>query len=101
MMTSDRDRFERRLKNASEAKQSKLERFQAAANDPERLAERARRVEVAVARKAEQQAKATRLLQEKEEQERQQSEVAQREAEQASLRETALEAEAAEQTAAL
>ena len=90
MKKTDRDRFDGRLKNASEAKLSRLERFQAAADDPERLAERARRDEVAIAREAKQQAKATKLLQEQKDLERQQSEDAKREEEQAALREAEL-----------
>jgi hypothetical protein len=96
MKKSNQDRFPDRLKTASEAKQNKLERFQAAADDPERLAERARKVELAANREVKRQAQATKLLQEKEALERQQSEDAKREAAQASLREVALNAELAE-----
>lgn len=96
MKNTERDRFDGRLKNASEAKQNRLERFRAAADDPERLAGRARRDEVAAAREAKQRAKSAKLLQEKEDLERQQSEDARREAEQASLREAAIKAELAE-----
>jgi len=96
MKKSNQDRFPDRLKTASEAKQNKLERFQAAAADPERLAERAKKDELAVAREVKRHAKATKLLQEKEALERQQSEDAKREAEQASLREVALKADLVE-----
>ncbi len=96
MKKTDRDRFDGRLKNASEAKQNRLERFKTAADDPERLAERDRRSEVAVARKAKQQAKAAKLLQEKADFKRQQSEDAKREAEQTSLSEAAIKEEITE-----
>lgn len=96
MKKSNQDRFPDRLKTASEAKQNKLERFQAAADDPERLAERARKGKLAAIREVKRQAQATKLLQEKDALERQQSEDAKREAEQATLREVALNAELAE-----
>ena len=38
MKNYNRDHFDGRLKNASEAKRDKLERFKAAANSPEMLA---------------------------------------------------------------
>lgn len=96
MKNSDRDRFDGRLKNASEAKQNRLKRFQAAAEDPERRAKRIRRDEAAVARKAAQQIKATKLQQEKDALEQQRKEEAEREAEKAGAREAALETEIAE-----
>jgi hypothetical protein len=95
MNKSNQDRFPDRLKTASEAKKNRLERFQAAADDPERLAERARKVQLAAVREVKRQAQATKLLQEKETLERQLSENAKHEAEQASIREEALNAELA------
>jgi|TARA_R110000787_G_scaffold37682_2_gene95546 hypothetical protein len=95
MKKSNQDRFPDRLKTASEAKKNRLERFQAAADDPERLAERARKVQLAAVREVKRQAQATKLLQEKETLERQLSENAKHEAEQASIREEALNAELA------
>ncbi len=103
MKKSDQDRFPDRLKTASEAKQSKLERFRAAAVDPERLAERARKGELAAIRDVKRQSEATKLLQKKEALEGQQTKDAKREAEKTSLREVALNAEldeAADQAAA-
>jgi hypothetical protein len=96
MKKSNQDRFPDRLKTASEAKKNRLERFQAAADDPERLAERARKVQLAAVREVKRQAQATKLLQEKETLERQLSENAKHEAEQAAIREEALNAELAE-----
>ncbi|WP_138924002.1 DUF6481 family protein [Sulfitobacter sp. BSw21498] len=96
MKKTDLDRFDGRLKNASEAKQNKLERFKAAAVDPERLAKNAQRDEAAAARKSARQAKATKLLQEKEARERQQAEIAKREEEQAEVHEAALKTELSE-----
>jgi len=96
MKKSNQDRFPDRLKTASEARQSRLKRFQAAADDPERLAERAKKVELAAVRDVKRQAQATKLLQEKETLERQLSEDAKHEAEQASMREVALSAELAD-----
>lgn len=99
MKNSDRDRLDGRIKSASEAKQSKLERFKAAAHDPERQARRAKRDEAAVVRKAKQEAKAANLLKEKEELGRQKIEDAKLEQEQAAVREAAL-VETAEQAVA-
>ncbi|TMM51695.1 DUF6481 family protein [Sulfitobacter sabulilitoris] len=96
MKNSDRDRFDGRLMTASKAKQDRLERFQSAAGDPERLAKRARRVEATVTREAERKLKATQLRQEKEDLERQQSEDDKRETEQAAVREAKHEAQLAE-----
>lgn len=96
MKKYNQDRFPDRLKTASEDKQNKLERFQAAANDPERLAERARKVELAATREVIRQAQTTKLLQEKEALERQQAEDAKLEAEQTSMREVALKVELAQ-----
>jgi len=96
MKNSDRDRFDGRLKTASEAKQIRLERFQAAADDPVKRANRAKRDAAAVARKSERQVKATKLLQEKEEQERLKAVAVKREETQAAVRKEALEAELAE-----
>jgi hypothetical protein len=90
MKKSNQDRFPDRLKTASEAKQNKLARFQAAALDPDRLAERAKKAELAATREVKRQAEATKQRQQKE---AQQSEDAKREAEQANLRELALKAE--------
>ncbi len=66
MKNSNRDRFDGRLKSASEAKQHRLERFKAAADDPQKLARRAERDAVAAAREAERKARAIKLLREKE-----------------------------------
>lgn len=96
MKNSDRDRFDGRLKNASEANRDKLERFKAAANDPERQAKRAEKQALAVAHQAARKAKAAKLLEEEEARARQQAETAAREAEQAAVREAALEKERAE-----
>ncbi len=96
MKNSERDRFDVRLKNATQAKQNMLERFQVAADDPERQAKRARRDEVADAREAKRQSKAAQLLKEREELEQQQIEDAKRAKEQAAEREVALELERAE-----
>ncbi|MDU9006999.1 DUF6481 family protein [Sedimentitalea todarodis] len=95
MKNSGRDRFDERLKNANQAKRNKLERFQAAADDPDRRVKRAQRDAAALARKSEQQAKATQLLLEKEERERLEAENAKRDEEQVAAREVALEAERA------
>ena len=96
MKKSNHDHFPDRLKTASEAKQNRLERFQAAAIAPERLAERSRKVELAATREVKRQVQATKRLQEREALEGQQSEDVKRKAEQASLREVALKAELAE-----
>ena len=98
MKNSNRDRFDGRLKSASEAKQHRLERFKAAADDPQKLARRAERDAVAAAREAERKARAIKLLREKEDLERQQAEAAEREAVKAAAREAGLEAELAETT---
>ncbi len=98
MKSSNGDRFDGRLKTASEAKQQRLERFKAAADDPEKLAKRAERHAVAAAREAERKARAIKLLREKKDLERQQAEAAEREAAQAAAREAGLEAELAETT---
>jgi hypothetical protein len=90
------DRFDGRLKTASEAKQLRLERFKAAVDDPEKLAKRAERHAVAAAREAQRKARATKLLREKEDLERQQAQAAEREAAQAAARKAGLEAERAE-----
>jgi hypothetical protein len=96
MKNSNRDRFDGRLKTASEAKQHRLERFKAAADDPEKQARRAERDAVAAAREAERKARAIKLLREKEDIERQQAEAAEREVAQAAAREAGLEAKLAE-----
>jgi hypothetical protein len=96
MKNSNRDRFDGRLKSASEAKQHRLERFKAAADDPQKLARRAERDAVAAAREAERKARAIKLLREKEDLERQQAEAAEREAVKAAAREAGLEAERTE-----
>lgn len=96
MMNSNRDRFDGRLKTASEAKQQRLERFKAAVDDPEKLAKRAERGAVAAAREAERKAKEIQLLREKEDLERQQTEAAEREVAQAAAREAEHKAELAE-----
>ena len=95
MKNSNGDRFDGRLKTASEAKQHRLERFKAAADGPEKLAKRAERQAVAAAREAQGKARATKLLRAKEDLERQQSEVAEREAAQAAVQKAGLEAERA------
>lgn len=96
MKNSSRDRFDGRLKNASEAKQDRLERFKAAADDPERLAKRAERDQAAATREADLKAKAATLLEEKEIAERRQAEAAEREAAQSAAREAEVAAERAE-----
>lgn len=101
MNKSKQDRFPDRLRTASEAKQNKLERFRAAAVNPERLAERAQKAELAATREAKRKAEATKLHQENEALERQKSEDAKREAEQASLRDVALKTELADQAVTL
>lgn len=101
MKKSNQDRFPDRLKTASEARQNKLARFQAAAVDPKRLAERARKAELAAIRDLKRQTEATKLHQENEALERQQSQDAKREAVQASLRDEALKTELADQAVAI
>jgi hypothetical protein len=96
MKNSNRNSFDGRLKNASESKQYRLERFKAAANDPERLAKRVERHEGAAAREAERKARAIILLQEEETLERKQAEAAEHEAAQIEAREAGLDAELAE-----
>jgi hypothetical protein len=93
MKNSFGDRIDRRLKTASEAKQQRLERFKAAADDPEKLAKRAERHAVAAAREAERKAWAIKLLREKEDLERQQAEAAEREIVQKAAREAEDKAE--------
>jgi hypothetical protein len=92
MKNSDRDRFDGRLMNASQAKRNKLEQFKAAANDPKRLAERARRDELAAAREVVRQAKAAKQLQEKEDRERLKAEEAKQVDEKAAVKKMALAA---------
>jgi hypothetical protein len=98
MKNYNRDHFDGRLKNASEAKRDKLERFKAAANSPEMLAKRAERDEVSTAREAKRQVKAAKLLKENEELAQQQAEDKMKSEEEAAVREAALEAERAEAT---
>jgi hypothetical protein len=95
MKNSNRDRFDGRLKTASQAKQKLLEQFKVAADDPEKLAKRAERHEIALARDAKRKAKAAKLLLEKENLERQQAEAAERELAQETARKEELEAERA------
>ena len=73
MKNSSRDRFDGRLKTASEAKQHRLERFKVAVDDPEKLAKRAERHAVAAARETQRKASVSNLLREKEDLERQQA----------------------------
>lgn len=96
MKNSIGDRFDGRLKTASEAKQQRLERFKAAADDPERLAKRAERQEVAAGLEAARKNKATKLLQGKADVERQQAEAAERQGVQTLARDAELEIEQAE-----
>ena len=86
MKNSERDRLDGRMKSATEAKQNMLERYKAAAADPERLAQRAKRDEAALVRKTKQEAKAAMLLQEKEALGQQQIADAKREQEQVAAR---------------
>jgi hypothetical protein len=96
MKNSDRDRFDGRLKNASEAKQNRLKRFKASANSPEMLVKRANRNEAAAVREAKRQVKAANRLKEQEDLARQQAEDTRKSEEDAAVREAALEAERAE-----
>ena len=96
MKNSDRDRFDGRLKNASEAKQNRLKRFKASANSPEMLVKRANRNEAAAVREAKKQVKAANRLKEQEDLARQQAEDTRKSEEDAAVREAALEAERAE-----
>lgn len=96
MKNSDRDRFDGRLKNASEAKQDRLKRFKASANSPEMLAKRANRDEAAAVREAKRHVKAANRLKERENLAWQQAEDTRNSEEQAVVREAALEAERAE-----
>lgn len=96
MKNSDRDRFDGRLKNASEAKQDRLKRFKASANSPEMLTKRANRDKTAAVREAKRQVKAANRLKERENLARQQAEDTRNSEEQAVVREAALEAERAE-----
>lgn len=89
MKIFSRDRFDGRLKTASEAKRHRLERFKAAADDPEKLAKRAERHAVAAARETQRKVTASNLLREKEDIERQQVLAAETEI----MREAAQEAE--------
>lgn len=66
MQNSERDRFDGRLKTASQAKQKQLERFKAAAVDPGKTAKRAQLRTEAADREAQRKAKAALLLREKE-----------------------------------
>ncbi len=79
MKNLDRDRFDGRLKSASEAKRQQLARFKAAADDPAIQAKRAEKLAVAEAREARREAKAIRLAQENEEQKRKEAEAAEAE----------------------
>ncbi|WP_433988875.1 hypothetical protein SuNHUV7_26940 (plasmid) [Pseudoseohaeicola sp. NH-UV-7] len=96
MKNSDRDRFDGRLKNASEAKQNRLKRFKASANSPEMLVKLANRNEAAAVREAKRQVKAANRLKEQEDLARQQAEDTRKSEEDAAVREAALEAERAE-----
>ncbi|MEP3334044.1 DUF6481 family protein [Sedimentitalea sp.] len=96
MKNSNGDRFDGRLKTASQAKQKQLERFTVAANDPEKLAKRAERDAVGAAREAQRKAKAAKLMREKKDLERQQAEAAEHEAAQTKAREAELDAEGVE-----
>ena len=89
------DRFDGRLKTASEAKQQKLEQFKAAANDPEKLAKRAERQALAAAREAKQKLKALEQMREKEASDLRKAQAAERDAAQAVERKAGLETELA------
>jgi hypothetical protein len=96
MKNSIGDRFDGRLKTASEAKQQRLERFKAAADDPEKLARRAARHEVAASLEAERKVKSMKLKQKNDDLERQRTEIAERQGVQTLARDAKLETERAE-----
>ena len=96
MKNSIGDRFDGRLKTASEAKQQRLERFKAAADDPEKLARRAERHKVAASLEAERKVKSMKLKQENDEVERQRAEIAERKGVQTLARDAKIETERAE-----
>lgn len=73
------DRFDGRLKAASEAKKKQLSQFKVAEVDPEKVAKRAAKQALAATREAERKAKAEKLMQEKDALAQQQAEVAERE----------------------
>jgi hypothetical protein len=96
MKNSIGDRFDGRLKTASEAKQQRLERFKAAADDPEKLARRAERHEVAASLEAERKVKSMKLKQENDDVERQRAEIAERQGVQTLARDAKIKTERAE-----
>lgn len=95
MKNPNGDRFDGRLKAASEAKKKQLEQFKVAADDPKLLAKRAKMQEVAAARDVKHKAKAEKLLKEKEALALQEAEAAELKAAQDALRKTEVEAEKA------
>jgi hypothetical protein len=96
MKNSIGDRFDGRLKTASEAKQQRLERFKAAADDPEKLARRAERHAVAASLEAERKIKLIKLQQKNDDVERQRVEIAERQGAETLARDAELETERAE-----
>ncbi len=96
MKNSNGDRFDGRLKTASQAKQQQLERFKVAADDPEKLAKRAEKHAASAAREAQRNAKVTKLMREKEALEQRQAEASEREAAQATACEAVSEPEDAD-----
>lgn len=96
MKSINEDRFDGRLKTASDAKRQRLERFKAAAADREKLAKRTERLEAAATIEAEQKDQAMKLRPAKEDVERQKAETAEREGVQAVAREAELETELAD-----
>jgi hypothetical protein len=92
------DRFDGRLKTASQAKQKQLEQFKVAADDPKMLAKRAERLAIAEAREVKRKAKAAKLMQEQENLKLQKAEADKHEAIQAAARDAEVEAERVEAT---
>jgi hypothetical protein len=96
MKNSIGDRFDGRLKTASEAKQQRLERFKAAADDPEKLARRAERHAVAASLEAERKIKFMKLQQKNDDVERQRAKIVERQGAETLARDAELETEHAE-----
>jgi hypothetical protein len=96
MKNSIGDRFDGRLKTASEAKQQRIERFKAAADDPEKLARRAERHAVAASLEAERKIKFMKLQQKNDDVERERAEIAERQGAETLARDAELETERAE-----
>jgi hypothetical protein len=96
MKNSIGDRFDGRLKTASEAKQQRLERFKAAADDPEKLARHAQSHEGAASLEAELKVKSMKLKQENDDVERQRAEIAERQGVQTLARDAKIKTERAE-----